>query len=45
MVHVWLCCKGVVDVLCEACAQLKWQTPTKIQQEAIPVALAGMLVY
>ncbi|GFV66659.1 probable ATP-dependent RNA helicase DDX47 [Trichonephila clavipes] len=32
---------GVVDVLCEACEQLKWKTPTAIQQEAIPVALKG----
>ncbi|XP_064613945.1 probable ATP-dependent RNA helicase DDX47 isoform X3 [Liolophura sinensis] len=32
---------GVIDVLCEACQQLKWKTPSKIQQEAIPVALAG----
>ncbi|XP_056017700.1 probable ATP-dependent RNA helicase DDX27 [Ostrea edulis] len=32
---------GVVDVLCEACEQLKWKAPTKIQREAIPVALQG----
>ncbi|XP_064478422.1 probable ATP-dependent RNA helicase DDX47 [Ornithodoros turicata] len=32
---------GVVDVLCEACEQLKWKTPSKIQREAIPVALQG----
>lgn len=32
---------GVVDVLCEACASLKWKTPSKIQKEAIPVALQG----
>nr|XP_034312668.1 probable ATP-dependent RNA helicase DDX47 [Crassostrea gigas] len=32
---------GIVDVLCEACEQLKWKTPTKIQKEAIPVALQG----
>lgn len=32
---------GVVDVLCEACEQLKWKTPTKIQREALPVALQG----
>ncbi|KFM69135.1 putative ATP-dependent RNA helicase DDX47, partial [Stegodyphus mimosarum] len=32
---------GVVDVLCEACDQLKWKTPTAIQIEAIPVALQG----
>ena len=33
--------KGVVDVLCEACQQLGWKSPTKIQREAIPVALQG----
>ncbi|XP_074638447.1 putative ATP-dependent RNA helicase DDX47 isoform X2 [Acropora palmata] len=32
---------GVIDVLCEACQQLGWKTPTKIQREAIPVALEG----
>ncbi|KAG8138043.1 hypothetical protein E2320_003974 [Naja naja] len=32
---------GVTDVLCEACSQLGWKTPTKIQVEAIPVALQG----
>ncbi|KAJ8881843.1 hypothetical protein PR048_018329 [Dryococelus australis] len=32
---------GVVDVLCEACEQLKWKIPSKIQQEAIPLALKG----
>ncbi|XP_054714249.1 probable ATP-dependent RNA helicase DDX47 [Uloborus diversus] len=32
---------GVVDVLCAACEQLKWKSPTAIQKEAIPVALAG----
>eukprot|EP00058_Branchiostoma_floridae_P013741 XP_002599229.1 hypothetical protein BRAFLDRAFT_64422 [Branchiostoma floridae] len=32
---------GVVDVLCEACEHLKWTTPTKIQTEAIPLALEG----
>ncbi|XP_062507694.1 probable ATP-dependent RNA helicase DDX47 [Corticium candelabrum] len=32
---------GVVDVLCEACERLEWKEPTKIQQEAIPVALEG----
>nr|API61864.1 ATP-dependent RNA helicase [Locusta migratoria]QOS47372.1 DEAD-box DDX47 [Locusta migratoria] len=32
---------GVVDVLCEACEQLKWKAPTKIQREAIPLALQG----
>ncbi|XP_061716543.1 ATP-dependent RNA helicase DDX47 [Cydia pomonella] len=32
---------GVVDVLCEACQELKWKNPSKIQKEAIPVALEG----
>uniref|UniRef100_A0A8C5Q628 RNA helicase n=1 Tax=Leptobrachium leishanense TaxID=445787 RepID=A0A8C5Q628_9ANUR len=32
---------GVVDVLCEACEQLGWKQPTKIQIETIPVALQG----
>ncbi|XP_049873739.1 probable ATP-dependent RNA helicase DDX47 [Pectinophora gossypiella] len=32
---------GVVDVLCEACAELKWKHPSKIQKESIPVALQG----
>ncbi|CAB3227286.1 unnamed protein product [Arctia plantaginis] len=32
---------GVVDVLCEACEELKWKKPSKIQTEAIPVALQG----
>uniref|UniRef100_A0A3P9B8X1 RNA helicase n=1 Tax=Maylandia zebra TaxID=106582 RepID=A0A3P9B8X1_9CICH len=32
---------GVTDVLCEACDQLGWKSPTKIQIEAIPVALQG----
>lgn len=30
-----------MDVLCEACESLKWKAPTKIQKEAIPVALKG----
>jgi len=34
--------KGIVDVLCEACEQLKWSSPTRIQKEAIPVALQGI---
>lgn len=33
--------QGVVDVLCEACGELKWKNPSKIQKEAIPVALEG----
>lgn len=28
-------------MLCEACAELKWKNPSKIQKEAIPVALQG----
>ncbi|KAK2716844.1 probable ATP-dependent RNA helicase DDX47 [Artemia franciscana] len=32
---------GIVDTLCEACEQLKWKNPTKIQIESIPVALQG----
>ncbi|XP_044533690.1 probable ATP-dependent RNA helicase DDX47 isoform X2 [Gracilinanus agilis] len=32
---------GVTDVLCDACDQLGWKTPTKIQIEAIPMALDG----
>ncbi|XP_044253048.1 probable ATP-dependent RNA helicase DDX47 [Tribolium madens] len=32
---------GLVDVLCKACEQLKWAQPSKIQREAIPVALQG----
>uniref|UniRef100_A0A023F8N6 RNA helicase n=1 Tax=Triatoma infestans TaxID=30076 RepID=A0A023F8N6_TRIIF len=32
---------GVVDTLCEACATLQWKKPTKIQLEAIPLALQG----
>ena len=27
--------------MCEACEALKWKTPSKIQKEAIPVALQG----
>lgn len=30
-----------MDVLCAACEQLKWKEPSKIQREAIPVALQG----
>ncbi|KAM6913267.1 putative ATP-dependent RNA helicase DDX47 [Lycodopsis pacificus] len=32
---------GVTEVLCEACDQLGWKIPTKIQVEAIPLALQG----
>lgn len=28
-------------MLCEACSELKWKNPSKIQKEAIPVALQG----
>lgn len=31
----------MVDILCKACDQLKWKSPTKIQKESIPVALEG----
>lgn len=31
----------MVDVLCKACEQLKWKEPSKIQKEAIPLALQG----
>jgi ATP-dependent RNA helicase DDX47/RRP3 len=37
--------KGIVDVLCEACEQLRWKSPTTIQKEAIPVALQGIAPY
>lgn len=33
--------QGVTEVLCEACDQLGWKSPTKIQVEAVPVALQG----
>ena len=32
---------GLVDVLCQSCSSLGWKTPSKIQQEAIPLALQG----
>ncbi|KAA0706394.1 putative ATP-dependent RNA helicase DDX47 [Triplophysa tibetana] len=32
---------GVTEVLCEACEHLGWKKPTKIQVEAVPVALEG----
>lgn len=28
-------------MLCETCESLKWKNPTKIQKEAIPIALQG----
>ena len=32
---------GIVDVLCQSCTSLGWKIPSKIQQEAIPLALQG----
>ena len=32
---------GLVDTLCEQCQALGWKKPTKIQVEAIPIALDG----
>lgn len=32
---------GINESLCEACTRLGWNTPTKIQKEALPVALLG----
>ncbi|XP_011312000.1 probable ATP-dependent RNA helicase DDX47 [Fopius arisanus] len=32
---------GIVDSLCQACQELKWKAPTKIQREAIPQTLQG----
>lgn len=32
---------GLVDTLCQACEDLKWKAPTKIQREAIAPALQG----
>lgn len=43
LTFVFLNSKGVTDVLCEACDQLGWTKPTKIQIEAIPLALQGRL--
>ena len=34
-----------MDVLCEACSNLKWTTPTAIQKEALPVAFQGSNLY
>lgn len=33
--------QGLIDTLCESCLELKWKVPSKIQREAIPVALKG----
>jgi len=38
---MFFCFQGVTDALCEACEQLKWKSATKIQKEAIPLALQG----
>ncbi|GCC38304.1 hypothetical protein chiPu_0016818 [Chiloscyllium punctatum] len=35
---------GVTNVLCEACEQLGWKCPTRIQKEALPVALQAVIV-
>ncbi len=32
---------GLVDVLCDAAKSLGWKNPTRIQKEAIPLALEG----
>ncbi|XP_017043880.1 probable ATP-dependent RNA helicase DDX47 isoform X1 [Drosophila ficusphila] len=32
---------GLNETLCQACDELKWKAPSKIQREAIPVALQG----
>ena len=32
---------GLIESLCEACANLKYQIPTPIQQQAIPPAIQG----
>ena len=33
--------QGLIDTLCTACRGLKWKAPSKIQREAIPLALQG----
>lgn len=33
--------QGIVDSLCQACEDLKWKAPTKIQREAIPLTIQG----
>lgn len=40
-IYLFLLLQGVVDVLCEACEKLSWKIPSKIQREAIPVAIEG----
>lgn len=32
---------GLTEVLCKSCEELKWKKPSKIQREAIPIALKG----
>ena len=32
---------GINESLCEACERLGWKMPTKIQKEALPIALEG----
>jgi ATP-dependent RNA helicase DDX47/RRP3 len=32
---------GLEEVLCDAAARMGWKKPSKIQKEAIPVAIAG----
>ncbi|OXU25631.1 hypothetical protein TSAR_016007 [Trichomalopsis sarcophagae] len=32
---------GIVESLCQACEDLKWKAPTKIQREAIPLTIQG----
>ncbi len=32
---------GLIDELCSACARLGWKQPSRIQREAIPLALEG----
>jgi len=33
--------EGIIEELCEVCERLNWKRPTKIQAEAIPLALKG----
>lgn len=36
---------GVCEELVEACKSLGWNTPSRIQAEAIPYALEGLFIY
>lgn len=36
---------GVCEELVEACKSLGWNTPSRIQVEAIPYALEGLFIY